>query len=87
MCTKCDGWKLNTCFICRLEDYLIKDGLKPDTSDKKVHWNMENPKTCAYRSKKIDKTLDNSIYQKEPQKIYAFKECMFYNTKVLQEIL
>ena len=45
--------------------------MKPDTSDKKVHWNMEKPKTYTYRSTKIDKTLENSSDQNKSQKIYA----------------
>ena len=32
---------------------------------------MKNPKTCAYRSKKIDRTSENSTDESESQKIYA----------------
>ena len=33
-----------TCFRCGLEDHFIANCPKPETSDKKVHWNTENPK-------------------------------------------
>ena len=51
-----NGRKPNTCFSCGLEDHLFANIPKPETLDKKVHWNKENPKTCAYISEKIDET-------------------------------
>ena len=54
-----------------MEDNFIANFPKLDTSDKKVHCNMENPKICAYRSTKIDKTLEKITYESESQKIYA----------------
>ena len=50
-----NGWKPNTCFRCGLEDNFITSFPKLDTLDKKVQCNTENPKTCAYTPKKIDK--------------------------------
>ena len=41
------------CFRCGLEDHFIGKFPKLDTSDKKVHWNTEKNKTCAYRSKQV----------------------------------
>ena len=55
---------------------------KPETSDKKVHWNMENPKTRAYILKKIDKTSESSTYKSESQKIYAPMACMSANSEI-----
>ena len=52
-----NGRKPNTCFRCVSEDHFILNCKKPETSDKKVHWNIENPKTCVYRLNKIDKTF------------------------------
>ena len=49
----------------------LKIPQKLDTSDKKVHRNMENPKTRAYRLTEIDNTTENSKDQSEQQKIYA----------------
>ena len=49
----------------------LKIPQKLDTSDKKVHRNMENPKTRAYRLTEIDNTSENSKDQSEQQKIYA----------------
>ena len=39
--------------------------------DKKFHWNTENPKNCAFLSKKIDKTSENSTYESDSQNIYV----------------
>ena len=41
-----------------------------------------NPKTCAYRSTKMDKTLDNNTEQNESQKIYESMACMSYNVEI-----
>ena len=46
-CTERNGQKSNLCFICGLEDQFIKNCQKPDTSDKKTHWNTEKTKTHA----------------------------------------
>ena len=43
----------------------LKIPQKPDTSDKKVHRNMEKPKTRAYRLTEIDNTSENSKYKSE----------------------
>ena len=55
---------------------------KPDTSDNKVHWNMEKPKTHAYRSTKIDKTLENSTDKSESHKIYTSIAHMYTNAEI-----
>ena len=55
--------KPDSCFRCGSEDHFITNFPKPDTSDNKVHWNTEKPKTCTYRSTKIDKTSENSTYE------------------------
>ena len=67
-----NGRKPNTCFRCVSQDHFIANIPKPDTSDKKVHWNMENPKTCAYRLKKIQKMLEISTDKSESQKIRVY---------------
>ena len=54
---------------------------KPDTSDKKVHWNTKKPKTCAYISKKIHKTPENSTDESESQNIYVSMARMSTNAK------
>ena len=43
--------KPNKCFICGSEYHFTANFPKPETPENKVHWNTENPKTCAYRSK------------------------------------
>ena len=43
---------------------------------------MEKPKSCAYRSKKRDKTSEKSTYQSEWQKIYASMARMFSNVEI-----
>ena len=58
-----NGQKQNKCFRCGLEDHFIENVLKPDTSDKNVHWNTENPKTRVYISAKIDNTSEKIIDQ------------------------
>ena len=79
---ECNGSKTNTQFRCGSENHFIANFPKPDTLDKKVHWNKENTKTCAYRSKKIDKTLENSTYQREPQEIHSSMARMSYNVEI-----
>ena len=69
------------CFRCILKDHFITNYPKPDTSEKKVHWNTEKPKTRAYRSTKIYKTPDNSTYKSNPQKIYMSMEHMSSNAE------
>ena len=49
---ECNRQKPNTCFRGGSEDPFIANFPKPDTSDKKVHWNTEISITCAYRSMK-----------------------------------
>ena len=44
--------KPNMCFRCGLEDHFIANFSKPGISNKKVHWNKEKHKTCAYILKK-----------------------------------
>ena len=61
--TELNGWKPNTSFICVSEDHFIKNCSKPDTSEKKVHWNTTDTKNYGYISTKIDKTLDNNTDQ------------------------
>ena len=75
-----NSWKPNTCFRCGLEDHFIAIFPKPDTSNKKVHWNMKQPKICVYGlKKKIDKTPENSIDESESQKIYESMACLSSN--------
>ena len=57
----------NTCFIFGTEDHYITNIPKLNTSDKKVHWNRENPKTGAYWLK----MLENRTDQRDSYKIYA----------------
>ena len=79
---ECNVQKPNMCFRCGLEDHLIEFFRKQDTLDKKVHWSTENPKTPAYRSTKIDKIPENSTYQSDPQKIYAYMTRMSSNAEI-----
>ena len=58
--TESKSQKPNMCFRCVLEDNCIANCLKQDTLENKVHWNTENPKTCAYISTKIDKMSEKS---------------------------
>ena len=53
--TEHNGQKPNTYFKCGLEDHFVANFQKPDTSDKKVNCNMENPKTSAYIYIEMDK--------------------------------
>ena len=50
--------------------------------DNEVHWNTENPKTCVYRSTKIDKTSEKNAYESESKKIYASMACMSNNVEI-----
>ena len=59
------------CFICGSEDHFIANFPKPETLDNKVHCNTENPKTCAYISKKIYKTSKNCTDEIDSYKIYV----------------
>ena len=43
---------------------------------------MENPKTCAYRSNKIYKTLDNCTDQSDSQNMCASMSHMSSNTEI-----
>ena len=70
------------CFKCGLEDRLIANCPKQDTSDKKFHFNTENPKTRAYISTNIDKMLENSTYQSESQKMYEYMARMSTNAEI-----
>ena len=76
--------KQNTCFRCESEDHFIANFSKTDTPEKKVHWNTENSKTCAYISTKIDKTPDNSKHQNDSHKIYASMTHMTSNAEILR---
>ena len=73
--------KPNICFICVSKYHFIANYPKLDTLKNKVHWNTENPKTCAYISNKIEKTLDNSTDQNKSQKIYTSMTHISYNTE------
>ena len=64
-----------------LQDHFIGNGPKPDTSDKKFHWNTENPKTFAYRPTKIDKMSKNSTDEIKSQNIYASMARMSTNVE------
>ena len=77
--------KPNTCFVCGSEDHFITNSHKLDTLDKKVHRNRENPKTRAYRSKKIDKTMENSTDESDSQKIYTSMARMSTNAESPRE--
>ena len=44
-----NGQRPNTYFRCGLEDNFIANCQKPDTSDKKVHWNTKKLKNGVYR--------------------------------------
>ena len=59
------------CFRCGSKDNWIADFLKLGNTENKVQWNIEKPKTRAYRLKKIDIMLDNSKEQSGAQKIYV----------------
>ena len=63
---ECNDRKPNTCFRCGSEDHFIANCPKPDTLNKKFHWNTENPKTRVYRSKRV--TGDIWVYG-----IYVFQ--------------
>ena len=69
------------CFRCGPEDHCIAIFPKPDTSDKKVHWNTENSKTCAYILTKIDKNLERSTYESDSKNMYTSMASMYTNTK------
>ena len=81
-CNGCNGRKPNNCFRCGLEDHFIANFLKPDTLDNEVQRNTEKPKTRAYRSKKINKTLKNSTYKIKAHNIYTSMEHMSYNVEI-----
>ena len=53
--------------------------MKLDSSDKKVHCNTENPKTCAYILTKIDKTSEKIKVESKSQKMYAFISHIYTN--------
>ena len=59
------------CFRCGSEDHFIANFPTPDTSDKKVHWKIEKPKTRAYKQNKKDNTSKNSREKSKSHKIYA----------------
>ena len=79
-----NGWNPNTCFRCGSEDHFISNCLKLDTLNKKVPWNMENFEICSYRSIKIDKTSENTTYESESHKIYAYMARMSTNVESLR---
>ena len=56
--------------------------VKPDSSDKRVYLNTEKYKTGAYRSKKMDKTLENIIDESDSQRISTSMACMSSNVKI-----
>ena len=58
-----------TCFRCGSEDHFIAYFMRPDTSDKKIHWNTENPKNRANISKKIEKISENNTDESESHNI------------------
>ena len=69
------------CFRCASDYHFIKKIPKPDTLDNKVHWNTKKPKTCAYRSTKIDKTSENSTYKGKSHKIHTSITRMYTNVE------
>ena len=69
------------CFRCGSEKHFIANFPKPDTSDKKVHWNMEKPKSCVYRLTKIYKTLEKSTGESQSQKTYVSMTRMSTNAE------
>ena len=81
-CTECNSRKPNTCFKCGSEGHFFANFLKPDTSDKKAHWNKENPKTFAYIFKKIDKALEKSEEKRELKQIYSSMLCIYSNADI-----
>ena len=82
-----NGWKPNTCFRCRSEDHFIANFLKPDTSNKKVHWNTEKPKACAYRSKKIDNTPEKITEESSHRRYTRLLHICIPMQKVLETII
>ena len=75
------GNQINYSYLdCRIISLQIFE--KPDTSDNKVHWNMKRSKTHAYRTTRIDKTLENSTNKSESQKIYTSMACMSTNAEI-----
>ena len=80
--TEHNGRKPNTCFRCRSEDHFITNVPKLETPDKKVYWNTEKPKTCAYRSTKINKKSENSTDQSNSQKIYVSMAYVYSNAEI-----
>ena len=62
--------------------YFIANCQKPNTLEKKVHWNTEKRKTRAYRLTKIDMTSDNITDQSDSQKIYASMTIMYSNAEI-----
>ena len=61
--------------------------MKPHTLDNKVHCNMENPETHAYRSTKIDKTPENSADESDSKRYTHLWQVCIQMHKVLEEIL
>ena len=62
--------KPNTCFICGLEDHFIAKFPKPDTLEKKLHWNRGNYKTLLYRLK-IKIKFRKTVQMKTIHRIYT----------------
>ena len=54
-----------------MEDRWIEYYKKPENIEKRVICNTENPKTCAYKSTKIDWVSEHNEKQNESQKIYT----------------
>ena len=79
--TECNNQKPDTCFRCGSEHRFITNYQKPNTSEKKVHQNTENPKTRAYIQTKIYNTLDISTDQIKSQNIYAPISRMYSNAE------
>ena len=70
------------CVRCGSENHFITNFPEPDTLNRKIHRNMEKPKTHAYRSTKIDKIMEKSTDQSESQNMYASMACMPYNVEI-----
>ena len=80
--TRHNSRKPNMCLRCGSEYHFIANFLKLDTLDRKIQWNTEKPKKCAYSLTKIYKMSENSKYQSEAQKIYASMARMSSNVEI-----
>ena len=68
--TKHSNLNTNTCLRYGSEVQWIANCPKSKKIEKRVHWNTEKTKTCAYKSTKIDKALEK-ITEKMSHKKYT----------------